>query len=94
MGLGLCHSLPPRRFANLFDVTLADEDSNSIQTDDVNRAILGKLAMQVAPSGGQHRNLCKWYHLVAKLVTNSRSANCCPNLQVVLSRGHIGNQFK
>ena len=41
-------------FADLTDVTLADEDSNSIPTDDVNRAILSNLAMQVAPSGGQH----------------------------------------
>ena len=41
-------------FADLTDVTLADEDSNSIPTDDVNRAILANLAMQVAPSGGQH----------------------------------------
>jgi len=30
-------------------VTLADEDTNSIPTDDVNRAILGNMAMQVAP---------------------------------------------
>ena len=43
-------------FADLTDVTLADEDSNSIPTDDVNRAILSNLAMQVAPSGGQHWN--------------------------------------
>ena len=35
-------------------VTLADEDSNSIPTDDVNRAILGNVAMQVAPPGGQN----------------------------------------
>ena len=34
--------------------TLADDDSNSIPTDDVNKAILGNVAMQVAPSGGQH----------------------------------------
>ena len=40
--------------ADLTDVTLADEDSNSIPTDDVNRAILGNVAMQVAPSDGQH----------------------------------------
>ena len=40
-------------FADLTDVTLADEDSNSIPTDDVNRAFLGNVAMQVAPSGGQ-----------------------------------------
>ena len=41
-------------FADLTDVTLADEDSNSIPTDDVNKAILGNVAMQVVPSGGQH----------------------------------------
>ena len=58
MGLGLCpsvsQSVTPRLFADLTDVTLADEDSNSIPTDDVHRAILGNVAMQVAPSGGQH----------------------------------------
>ena len=41
-------------FADLTDVTLADEDSNSIPTDDVNRAILGNVAMQEAPPGGQN----------------------------------------
>ena len=41
-------------FADLTDVTLADADSNSIPTDDVIWAILSNLAMQVAPSGGQH----------------------------------------
>jgi len=41
-------------FADLTDVTLADEDSNSIPTDDVNWAILGNMAMQVAPTGGQN----------------------------------------
>ena len=34
-------------FADL-TVTLADEDSNSIPTDDVNKAILGNVATQVA----------------------------------------------
>ena len=33
-------------FTDLIDVTLADEDINSIPTDDVNRAILGNVAMQ------------------------------------------------
>ena len=47
-------SLSPRLFADLTDVTLADEDSNSIPTDDVNRAFLGNVAMQVAPSDGHH----------------------------------------
>ena len=43
-----------RLCSDLTDVTLADEDSNSIPTDDVNRTILGNVAMQVAPPGGQH----------------------------------------
>ena len=47
-------SVSTRLFADLTDVTLADEDSNSIPTDDVNRAFLGNVAMQVAPSDGQH----------------------------------------
>ena len=34
--------------------TLADEDINSTPADDVNRAILGNVAMQVAPPGGQN----------------------------------------
>jgi len=42
--------------ADLTDVTLADEDSNSKPADDVNRAILGNVAMQVAPPGGQNLN--------------------------------------
>ena len=39
---------------DLTDVTLADEDSNSTPADIVNRAILGNVAMQVAPPGGQN----------------------------------------
>ena len=38
--------------ADLTDVTLADEDTNSILTDDVNMATISNVAMQVAPSGG------------------------------------------
>ena len=53
MGMGLCQSVTPRLFADLTDVTLADEDSNSTPADDVNMAILGNMAMQVAPCGGQ-----------------------------------------
>ena len=47
-------SITERPFADLTDVTLADDDSNSIPTDDVNRANLQ--LMQVVPSGGQHWN--------------------------------------
>ena len=56
MGPDLSNSVHPRLFADFTDVTLADEDSNSIPTDDVNKAILSNVAMQVAPSGGQHLN--------------------------------------
>ena len=49
-------SVRTRLFADLTDVTLADEDSNSTPADDVNRAILGNVAMQVAPPGGQNWN--------------------------------------
>ena len=51
--ISLSHSLQDY-FADLTDVTLADEDNNSIPTDDVNKAMLGNVAMQVAPSGGKH----------------------------------------
>ena len=51
--LSLTHSLTELPCADLTDVTLADEDTNSILTDNANRAIQGNVAMQVAPSGGQ-----------------------------------------
>ena len=54
-------------FADLIDVTLADEDINSIPNNDVNGAILGYVAIQAAPSGGRNWNWCIWHHLVAKL---------------------------
>ena len=57
LGSNLCPSLTQPvqdYFADLTDVTLADEDSNSKPTDDVNRAILGNVAMRVAPPGGQN----------------------------------------
>ena len=69
---------------HLTDVTLADEDTNSILTDNANRAIQGNVAMQVtqvAPSGGQILNWCKWCHLVTKFVT----------MQVAPSGGQIWN---
>ena len=55
MGLVVSNSLTDAWF-NLTDVTLADEDTNSILADNANRAIQGNVAMQVtqvAPSGGQ-----------------------------------------
>ena len=38
---------------DLTDVTLADEDIDSIQTDHANKSIPGNMAMQVAPPGDQ-----------------------------------------
>ena len=43
MGPGVSHSLSPRGFADLTDVTLADDDTNSILTDNANRAIQGNV---------------------------------------------------
>ena len=58
-------------------MTQADEDTNSILTDNANRAIQANVAMwptlesmQVVPSGGQIRKQCKWRHLVAKFGIN------------------------
>ena len=53
MGLLVSNKQTETPFANLTDVTLADEDTNSILTDNANRAIQGNVAMhlmQVAPS--------------------------------------------
>ena len=55
----------------IFDLTLTDEDTNSILTDNTNRAIQGNVAMQMAQPGGQVCNLCKWRHLMANIRTNA-----------------------
>ena len=47
-------------FADLTDVTLADEDTNSILTNNAKRSIQGNVELQVAPPGGQLWNQCKW----------------------------------
>ena len=57
----VCLSLSERCLWNFTDVTLADEDTDSIQTDKVNRTIQGNMAMQVlliqvTPSGDQILN--------------------------------------
>ena len=45
--MGPIVSNSPSSFADLIDVTLADEDTNAILTDSTNRAIQGNVAMQV-----------------------------------------------
>ena len=64
------HSLHPRPFADSTDVTLADEDSNSIPTDDVNEQ-------------SQAMWQCKWRYLVAKIETNASGTTLWPNLQLI-----------
>ena len=51
-------SLSQRPCVDLIDVTLADEDTNSILTDNANREIRGNVAMQVTQSGGQLWKQC------------------------------------
>ena len=64
------HSLHTRGFADLIDVTLADEDINSIPADDVNEQ-------------SQAMYQCKWRYLVAKIETNASGATLWPNLQLI-----------
>ena len=45
-------SVRPRRFADFTDVTLVDEDTNSILTVNANRAIPVNVAMHVRRPGG------------------------------------------
>ena len=49
-------------------VTLADEDTNSIPTDNAKRAIQGNVAMQVMQPGDQ----CKLCHLAIMSKVNPR----------------------
>ena len=81
-------------------MTLADKDTNSIPTDNANRAIQGNVAIQVTQPGGQLCKLCKWRHLMTKSWTNPSCAKCAtwwPNLQlmqVAPSSGQICNKCK
>ena len=67
---------------NLTDVTQADEDTNSILTDNDNRAFQRNVAMHVTLPGGQLWNPCKWRHLMAKIGTNASVAIWWLNLQL------------
>ena len=53
MGSLVSNSLTKTPCADLTDVTLADGDTNSILTDNANRAFRGNVAMQVTQPGGQ-----------------------------------------
>ena len=69
---------------DLTDVTLADEDSNSIPTDNANRAMWQCSdatwwptlePMQVTPPDDQMLNKCKLCQLVAQLSTDADGTN-------------------
>ena len=76
----LCLSVSKRGLANLTDVTLADQATNSIQTDNVNMAIQGNVAMQVDQYGGQLWNPCKWRKLVNQLSIDESDTLLWPSL--------------
>ena len=69
--VSLSESLTPRPFADFTDVTLADEDTNSILADNDIRAIQDNVAMQVAPPDVKMLNQYKWRHLVTKFGSNA-----------------------
>ena len=50
------HSLSKRGFANLTDMTLADQPTNSIETDNTNMAIKGNVTMQVTQQTNKQTN--------------------------------------
>ena len=52
-------------------VTLIDEDTKSILTDDANKEIPSNTTMHVAPPGGQTFYFCKWRPLVAEFLTDA-----------------------
>ena len=65
------------RFWNFTNVTLTDEDTNSIQTDNSKRAFHGKSDvtwLQVVPLGDSIFCWCKWRLLVTKFVTDVSTA--------------------
>ena len=74
MGPIIFNSMSERPCWDLTDVTLADEDTNSIVADDANKAIQDNLVMQVAPPGVKILNHGKWCHLMAKFAADASSA--------------------
>ena len=50
--------------------------------------------MQVAPSGGQIRNICEWCHLVVIFVTNTSGTIWWSNLQLMQAASSGGQIAK
>ena len=80
MGPDVRPSVSHGAFAELTDVTLADEDSNSIPTDDVN---------------GQSQAIwqCKWRHLVAKIETNACGTTWWPKWELIQEAPTVGQIY-
>ena len=86
-------SLTHTPFADLTNVTLADEDTNSILIDNANRAIQGNASyatwwptlqtMQMVPTDDQILNQCKLCHILAKFATNASGAIWWSKLQLM-----------
>ena len=73
-------------------MTLADEDTNSIRTDNANNAIQGNKEMELTQPGGKVFHMCQWRQLVAQFGTNTSGTTCWLNLktmQVAPSDGQV-----
>ena len=64
--MSVCLSVSEKGLANLTDVTLADQATNSMQADNANIAIQGNVAMKVTQSSSQLWNQCKRRHPLTK----------------------------
>ena len=71
-------------------MTLADEDTNSIRTDNANRAFQGNLATRVTQAGGQLWNQAM--QVTLPFATNASGAIWWPNLQL-MQVAPSGRQF-
>ena len=67
-------------FADLTDVTLDDEDINSIPTNDTNRQ-------------SQPMWQCNWRHLVTKIETNAGGTTWRPNLWLIQEATTVGQIY-
>ena len=76
-------------------MTLADEDTNLILTNNADRAIEGNNDMQLTQPGGKSFHVCQWRQVVAKSGTNTSDRTCWLNfetMQVAPSGGHFCNR--
>ena len=75
-------------------MTLADEDNESILTDNAKRVIQGDVVTQVTQPGGQLCKQCKRHHLMTKFYINPSFDTLWSNMQIIQvapSGGQIRN---